>query len=275
MNILIFVMAILMLLATMTYARLESFRSFTATQAEFQRYIEEYEREYTNSQAKVLYDEIVVNPKSQNGEKEEPKEQNKFSAKLNIRQLLNPSEGDQSLQVKIILSNLMSLIYSNQEFYKSIEEQTGPFLENLILAIDRASSELPEGKKIGKLKDIATLDLGDQLLNEAFYKMLKGSRNEYPSLLDLMTMDKNRVNGIRVYLAPEEILRAIFRPEAVEAIIATRRSFYNSIGEESNLVEMSNSFKLQFIGERLPNIEESYLDFTISKTYPGLYKLQK
>lgn len=60
MNVLIFVMSMLMILALLTYSKMEGFRSSVGVQKEFARYMEKTEREPLTIIAEHWYDQIAV-----------------------------------------------------------------------------------------------------------------------------------------------------------------------------------------------------------------------
>lgn len=64
MNVIMFVSVILLMLAVLTYARIDSYRNFSGMQSEFVRYMETLERKYINQTANNWYDSTVANKKS-------------------------------------------------------------------------------------------------------------------------------------------------------------------------------------------------------------------
>ena len=74
MNILIFVMSLLMMLALLTYGRLDMYRSFVVTQGEFERYMADGERNAINSAAQQWYDWTTLTTKNGGPKKPAPRE---------------------------------------------------------------------------------------------------------------------------------------------------------------------------------------------------------
>ena len=160
----------------------------------------------------------------------------------------------------LLAKKLMYNMYKDQPFFKAYEQQRtdvlGAFLTSLMIA-----DGLPKEQKLKKAKDMASLDLHDPLLNGLSYYMFKGalapqsasppkekiekllipegngedddengdpnkkdeykSPQGYTSLLDSITLEDSA--KIRVFLAPKELLKAIFDdPAAVDGVIQLR-----------------------------------------------------
>jgi len=60
MNVLIFVISLLMMLALLTYGRLDMYRNFSITQLEFERYMVEDQRKAINKGAEQWYQWTTV-----------------------------------------------------------------------------------------------------------------------------------------------------------------------------------------------------------------------
>jgi len=273
MNVLLFVMTMLMLFSLLTYGRLESFRNFVGMQSEFSRYMQEYERKWVNEQAEELYDRTKA---SQRGKSDQDKEKGTEGvSKISIQLFVNQQQRDKNAQVfdqyRLLLKNLMRYLYADKTFYKEVENERPDFLDTLIDKIILLSGE----KKYTKPKELATMDFQDQKLNETFYKMLKGSPMQeedltagYPSLLNFLT-DKPKFR-IRVYLAPRAILAAIFGEATSYEIMHERKRYYSDVsGESMSSEDATTAFQQQFGARGLPGIEDTLLDFKVTKTRPS------
>lgn len=93
----------------------------------------------------------------------------------------------------------------------------------------------------------------------------------YFSLLDFVNSGSKP--KIRIYLAPKEVLQAIFNePSTVNSIIEERQRLYQQADSDGDIGQLSESFKNQFIKLKDASIEDDTLNFTISKTNPKYYK---
>lgn len=322
MNVLIFVATMLMLLAILTYGRLETYRTNQGHELLFKHYMQESERGYTNSVNTRKYETTTASTKNSS----EPKaEKIPATPRISILFFINAKERDahqnETAKLSTMLKKLIFNLYGEQPFYKEIEQKRPTFLNEIISKIEIAADSLPKNKKITKTKELGNLDLGDQELNDAFYKMLHGApaleietkapekplieplftpletteveaENEtaadkkiavveskeykspkgYYSLLDFITISNSP--KIRVYLAPREVLKAIFNEDAVvNEIIQNRNDIFKSIkGESGDVKQAGEAFKAAFEGRRDPNFDETVLDFSVSKTNPKKYE---
>ncbi|MBA3815552.1 MAG: hypothetical protein H0X29_03360 [Parachlamydiaceae bacterium] len=177
----------------------------------------------------------------------------------------------------------------------------------------QSASQLPEDKGLKKAADIANLKLGDDELDDVFYKMLKGapfkdldktvvpdlskevpkeqvqeeddasdvgtekadehrSPKGYFSLLDFVTLQP--LNKVRIYLAPREVLKAVYRDDAiVNDVINKRNELYHqaSSGDNETIKSLSEAFKNEF-NNRQDQAVGDVLDFTVTKTNPKKYE---
>ncbi|NGX42100.1 MAG: hypothetical protein K940chlam7_00377 [Chlamydiae bacterium] len=292
MNILVFVMSMLMLLALLTYGRLESFRNFAFVQSKFKKYMEHTERQYVNDEARKRYDSTPATEKEK--KKLEEQEKNLASSKLSFNLFVNKEEraaNTSELETHInVAKNLMSFLYGDQPFYQEIEEQRPDFLNEIINALIRETENFTPKKKLKKTKEIATIDFGDAELNNVFTKMLKGSKPEdekderlptkrfkpsmgYYSLQDFITVQSNKLT-VRVFLAPPQLLMAVYGNEdIVQQILETRCQLYLNVKNKALTPEQaSQEFQSLFLNQRLPNVSESMLNFGVSLTYPKKYQ---
>lgn len=292
-------MSLLMLLALMTYGRLETFRSFAFVQAEFKTYMEKEERRYANDQAIKRYE---TSPASQQ-EKDEEKsqERNPASPKLSFNLFLDKDERASNAALMKpftdLAKSLMTFLYGGQPFFQEMEQKRPGFLDEILQALIKLSDTFADKEKLHKIKEVATLDLGDPQLNEVFTKMLRGSTEVpeeipldeqdltqepseqpikpvwgYESLLDFITVQKNKLK-IRVFLASPELLMAIYGdPSTVDDILATRYQLYRDlVNNVTDSKTSSEDFKSKFTNMQLPTIPADMLDFGVSKTNPRSY----
>lgn len=216
-------------------------------------------------------------------------------------------------QTKILLKNLIRTLYSKQPFYLKIEEERPSFLDELIRGITAAIDQLPPDQRPKEAKDLANLELSDPVLDKVLYKMLHGalysddvseektkdpfkqiliretkeeatvddedlkkeiefqSPEGYYSLLDFVTA--KYTPKVRVYLAPQEVLQAVFLdPATVESVLIEREYLYKRALADEDANELSETFKNQFQRLKDPALDDESLDFSVSKTNPKYYR---
>lgn len=322
MNVLIFVATMLMLLAILTYGRLETYRTNQGHELLFKHYMQESERGYANSVATRKYETTTASTKN-SSEPKNPKIP--ATPRISILYFINSKERlahqNETAMLSTMLKKLIVNLYGEQPFYKEIEQKRPTFLNEIISKIEIAADSLPKNKKITKTTELGNLDLGDQELNDAFYKMLHGApaleiatkptekplieplftpletteveaENEstadknlavveskeykspkgYFSLLDFITISNSP--KVRIYLAPREVLKAIFNDDSVvDEIIKSRLEIFKSVkGDSGDVKSAGDSFKAAYESRRDPNFDESVLDFSVSKTNPKKYE---
>lgn len=240
---------------------------------------------------------------------ETPKPKAEGNARLSLALLKDKSKRDSNpqewQQAKHILKNLMSILYKDQQFYKEIETERPQFLDELIAALTQAADDVPKEKKWKKTSDIGNLTLGDEKLNNVLYFMLKGapykevvkegfsvsteapasieengepaqaepSTDEYESpkgyfsLLDFVTFAPNQ--KIRVYLAPKEVLRAVFPNEnIVDDILSERQNLYNQARSGEDQTLLTKTFQSRFDASHDPAIGSDILNYAVTKSRP-------
>ncbi len=286
MNVLIFVMSMLMLLVMITYGRLESFRSYSFVQVKFKEYMEHSERDYINESAVNRYRSTVAT-RTEKTEKEQ-REKSKASAKLSFNLFVDKQERDANQQKMETHLNaarsLIGFLYGNQPFYQELEAKRPNFVTEMLSALIVQSETMP---KISKVKELATVDLKDPELNDAFTRMLKGAYEEPPKgkekrpirledgyypLLDFITVGKGKLE-LRVFLASRQLLMAVYgNPALVDEIVRVRYQLYKNFKDKViDKNQAGEEFKNAFGNSALPFIPENFLNFDVSKTNPNGY----
>lgn len=288
MNILLFVMSILMLLVMITYGRIESFKNDAFIQAQFEDYMENSERVYINETAIKHYRDTSAT-RLEKSEKAERKK-SKASAKLSFNLFIDKeqrAENPLSLETHIhVAERLIELLYGDQLFYKELLAKRPNFVAEILSALIRESENSP---KISKAEELATIDLKDPELNDAFTRMLKGAYEEPPkgkkekrpyrldsgyySLLDFITVVPNKLK-LRVYLASKQLLLAVYGNQLlVNDILRVRYQLYRDVIKNNmNADQASKEFKSLFGNLALPYVPADFLDFSVSKTNPNQYR---
>lgn len=270
MNILPLVLALVLMIAVLTVERLEKFKNHSIIQKEYQMFIKESERQVFNRRQKVLY-----------GESQRSLRQ------LTFRYFYDKKARDNHLnevkQYRMLAIELMRNVYGEAAFFKELERKRPHFLEELLKAIEDAAEEVPKGM-IKRTVDLARLHLEDPELQEAFYRMLKGtisrdklkelkekgeltSRMKEKAYVSLFTFihnegAKGKVPTIKIGYAPPEILKAVFeKDEHVEAFILK----VNELSEKEKESGAEDLLKSAFIGKLRAGIDENLINFKLPK----------
>ncbi len=312
MNILLFVTTMIMILASLTYARIEMYRSFSVVQSQFNNYMEKTERSQTNNTAEWWYDNhhaskvSKINPASAKG---------KSFSRLSFYIFLDPQrrKGHEKefVELHALAKKLIYLLYKDQPFFQEMERKHPDFVNTLLASLE-LQARLPQEQQVKRVEDLGSLNLNDWDLNEAFTKMLKGTAAEeekpkaktesmisasppeepaenddqeeekgkkreyhssqgYYSLLDYITVKE--AYKVRVYLAPQLLLTAIFDdPEVVKAIVETRNNIFKQVvSGEMTPAAATTQFENAF-ASRVDPAFKAILDFTVTKTNPQHYE---
>lgn len=173
MYVLTFVMAMLMVLAAMTYAKITQLTDSSVIRAAFNDYTRTRERDASNQEALRQYNSNTIKQGAKN-----PAGKSSASRRLDISLLVDP-KGRINKQLKYkqqveFFKNLLTALYRDQQFFREAEKTRPSFLEELIDRLSSAVSDKSEKDKISEARHLANIDLGDSQLNELFYNVLKG-----------------------------------------------------------------------------------------------------
>lgn len=267
MNILPLILALVMMLSVLTIERLGKFKNQSIVHREYQVFLKESERVVFNDRERRLFSSSYQ----------------KSLRQLTFRYLYdkkarerNPNEAK---QYRMLISELMKIVYGQAFFFKELETKRPHFLEEMLTAIEKAADEAPKNL-IRRTKDLARLNLDDLELQNAFYHMLKGTitRDQleeltnlsprrkgkaYVSLFTYINIDgANKPPQISIARSPRETLKAIFMTdEIVDAVIERRTKLGGKDKDSGN----EAAFKNEFILKVRPGIEEKLLNFELSK----------
>ncbi len=222
MNILLFVTSLLMVMASLTYTRLETYRNFSLTQNQFTLYMDQRERGSINLQAETLFTHSrgaqpppqpptpsdPNNPKPPSvGSNEQVKNTGKARSRLSLAMFIDSAKKNahpkEYLQFFALARKLIYLLYNDQPFFQAMERKNPDFVHSLLKALMVADA-FPKEKKIKKTKQLANLDLLDEDLNHVFYEMLQGTvkkiepkqeLNKKSDQLSLLTVQEKESKG--------------------------------------------------------------------------------
>lgn len=176
----------ILLLATLTYARLETYRSFTIMQNQFNQYMSKAERSTINNTAQTLYDSNIATQMPGKGTQQKGKKQalSRLSFSAFVDSKMRESYAQEYPQLHTLAVRLIQTLYKDQRFYREMEQKRPDFVNALLAALQHAENLPAENlsranatkpQKIARAADLANLNLQDPDLNDAFYKMLQGT----------------------------------------------------------------------------------------------------
>lgn len=272
MNILPLILALVLMLSVLTVEKLEKFKNHAIVQKEYQTFLKMGERQVFNSRQLKLYGES-------------DKDIKQLSFRFLVDKEAKKKDDSIAKQYRLLNLELMKILYAETAFYKNLEQKRSNFLEEMLNAIEQAAEDAPENL-IKRVEDIARLKLDDPELQEAFYRMLKGTvsrqrfaelkamdpdqfkEKSYVSLFAFINYEgKKGVATIDVQHAPREILKAVFvNDDVVEAIITKRQELAKT---EDN--GASATFQNEFSEKRRPGLDDKLLNFKITPGDKSVY----
>lgn len=178
MNILLYVMTMLMLLATLTYAKLENFRSLVGVEAGFTHYMKNMEREKIDEIAEEAYDQTVLSTNAKGDENDRVDASARLSFNLLVDKKARDGSPEAFRQIQELAKTLMQDLFHEENFYKELEERRPNFLNELLQEISQAAEEQLKEQKLRNAADLAKLKLADSELDHAFSVMLKGKSKQ-------------------------------------------------------------------------------------------------
>lgn len=301
MNILPFVLAMLMLISIMTYAKLQVFLGNASLQMEYACSMKSQEIFQINLAQLKLYQKkergTDKNSKKDHEKEEALGESGRVEAQstLNFRAFIDKTAREKSpdhFQAQYaIIKRLIEQLYYHQPFFIQAQQMRGDIVDQLLEAMMEKSQEPQYQDKITQVKHLANIDLENPELQNILIEMLKGYNqaaeiltcgskskrakkiiHTYPSLQDFLNVQK--AQPLRLWLAPKEILLAIFDDESfVESMMKSRMEIYRKLkkfqNQELKLQRQvaSQDFKALFLGKIPPNTEQ-LLNFQATTTAP-------
>lgn len=263
MNLIIFVLSLIMILAAMTYTRFESFSKSHLQSQEWVSLLQDSQRDLYNQQQKKC--RLKKRAKKSEPTDKQTKGKTPGSGKIPLAWLLGKSEHQKEVQE--LIESLITCLWSDQPFYKRLAKERPQFVEALLQDILNTSSKITDEKEaIKNLDQLMVTNWNDLELKTAFGRMLqdglvydkKNIRNDgspdltykspkgFQSLRDYFTNQKT--DKIRVWLAPRALLGAIFRdPQVVEEVINLRKELYGQVKKKgSDADALSKQFEETF-----------------------------
>lgn len=254
-----------MLIATMTYARIDRFVAFSSLRIQYEDFMKNSERRWGNERELKNY---LKNKKD--GQKNNQSLDS--ISKLNISPLLKVrlEEGQGNLEIQFIrtvLGRLIENLYGRLPFYRSVAGKVASIPDVVIDQIIQQSKEPLCETPLKKIDQLARIEFFDPDMREMYVKMLKGS-DAYPSLVRFLTLKKKEMTKLRLFLAEYPLLVAVFNnPDTARAFRLQRTEIWQRMRQGVISVEDGElELKSQFEG--MVDVDPRYLDFKPSKTHP-------
>ena len=219
------------------------------------------------------YDE-ELEPPEDDGVESAPQRQStpRLSRKLHLPQLLSQQPAqphDKTYEASLLLlQHLIRTLYDDAPFFKDAKVKHPKLEEELIHKVLLQVHE----HKMKLAEHIANIDLKDEDLQVVLFKILAGSKRGdeeggYPSLLQFISF-QSKPQAVAVYLAPREILLALFQDEQVVSDILTERNILHSMVKKENMSALEEQFKARFASKLPSYIEPNMVSFRVTKTKP-------
>lgn len=196
MNILLFVTSMILLLALLTFARIETYRSFSVLQGEFNKYMRISERSEINETAAAWYKKSVAEKSTASITKNaKGKARSKLSFIVFVDNEKRTKYAKEYPQLLILTKKLIRTLYGNMKFYQEMEQNQPGFIDALLQALGSAAEPYFKNKKkkiIKRAEDLSILMLGEPDLDDAWYKILSGTLKKNELLPEQKTTEAER-----------------------------------------------------------------------------------
>lgn len=248
----------------------------STTQADTNALIERQEEDEDDEAAIELPDEFDEEPAKN------PKAE-KCTSVLHIGELFS----DEPLDIHsgkgkacfTLLKNLITELYSGQRFFEEAKQLDPDFEQRFLENLYERAAEENENRSLTRVKDLATLDLHDNVQMYARCKIFNGNKSRftkdslehsgYYPILEFTTMAK-KSKLMSLWLAPKPLLMALFQNEdVVQEVLETRREIYNDLRKDKNTSSVQakeQDLRLRF-ATYIPETVD-YIDFKVSRTRP-------
>lgn len=302
MSLLIQTTVLIMVIALITYSRLDMFIPRKALEHEIVNYMSNVERNWMNRAAWEYYDSlhpIKKNTSSKEG-KPEPQPSTNATGYISLRPLFENSSAEVE-NTKNVLKNLLTVLYAKQPFVINAIDKEGysdpsTLFSELIDAIILEGKNRPPEDRISSVDQFIQMDLGP--LQPIFANIINGcscTQEEAPAP-KAMEDEENEGEGtqdavprnycslfsfanlqpykkLSVYLAPEETLMALYgNPQTVEDILQART-------QANREYKRNPTPEVQAALERFKAVpaavDAQFLDFNVTNTDPNRKRKRK
>lgn len=310
MNIILFVTALVMALALMTYGKWEAYRNLHVVESQFKNYMEKTERSAINQAAEKWYKTTTVSKGKGGGGGKTTQANSRLSFHLFVDAQAQQKASKEFAQTQYLAKKLIYVLYAQAPFYKQLLHDDPQFVDQFLASLMVADS-LPKEKKLKYAKDLNALKLPNPILDDFLYKILKGAPDPnqekppepnqhllpppppqmeeddedpdpdiaqefhspvgYHSVLDSITLQPSK--KVRVFLASRYLLTAIFNDKStVDEVLRERQRLYQAVVAGAiQAKDASKQFESSFAQRADTNVN-GILDFTVSKTNPKNYE---
>lgn len=301
MNLLIFVLAILLVISSISYQSLDRYRLGAILRTNWDRFMrveatcqynQAVEEEWRELKKTTNEEETPSTEPTKEAEKQEPKAapetEDVSNRKLNFRFLVNPDyleKYPQEAQAMLsVVKNLIQLLYAQHPFYQQMVQERPDVLDELFSELRQKQGAPP---KINKAQRLFLLLPNDEKLQMLWYQLLKqnpldpavgvelgeNSQCAQVSLLNYLNKGNSDSKTIRLYLAPRPILWAIFQNrENMQKVIEKRLELFREVSQEEKSAQMASA-EFKAFSEPLLTQEglKPILNYRVSKTDPHYY----
>lgn len=302
MNLLIFVLAFLLALSSISYQSMHHYKTNALVRNVFDTYIRVEETCAFNELVEEEYRSLKRSQGKKLTQKEkEQQEEKEGSSSINFRYLIDPSYPKDHPQetelVQEVLKRLIFFLYSDQPFFQEIILKRPSALEDLFGALQAANEALPEKERIKSDKRLNFLQLTDPVLQKLWEDLLIKNPLSLSTLQKMLGMSEQEVIKseadqcvkvsiadylnlrkalkIRVYLAPRALLFALLHNEEdVQEVVKKRQELYLEVRRKNGKKpeEAKAEFE-QFLQQFSPLMAQKLiLDFSVSSTNPSDYE---
>lgn len=295
MHLLATTFAFLMIFAMFAYTQFQNYKDHQLIDSTYSHHIEQRTikvQSQLHKESKKLFNKLHP-PKDQ-----PPRGSDTRTSLLHIRSLFKEKEKAEETEKKKaaekLLARLLTALYKNQPFFEEAKQQDRHLEEGVIHDMIKQGELLANKNALKQEEDLATLELDDPVHRGVLYKILKGntpqasqdsvdkeelppltSSENYYSLCDFIELsDTQRKTVMSVYLAPKELLEALFQSEdTANDILRKRMEVFEAVRAEKNAnkAQQGEEFK-EYVKRRLPaDINPDIIDLEISSTNPIKY----
>lgn len=281
MHVLMFTLSMILILATLSYAKLESFYQDHIVKQGFENIAFKSEHHDLNEEAKRLYDQTPTKKATQPTAKNGKVGTRKLSLNLLLdekKRELHPEKLKSTLDLtkKVILS-----LFKHQDAVQKILDEKPDILDHLFAALIQAIDKLPPKQKIKDIKQFASLELQDEELKNLRYELFKENTyretspkkrlKETYSLLDELSLENGKT---RLYLASKNLLLAFFdgNEAFVNQLIEKRYTIYKQVKKKQLQKDIAQNEFTQFVLSVYPDINQDLFDFSVTVTDPKKYE---
>lgn len=305
MNLLVFVLSFLMLIAAISYQGLAHYKSNALVRGVWDRIIRIEEPCAFNRSVEEEYKALKgkrTSKKEQADQEEKDDKDAKGSAKINFRFLTDPSfpekKPKQTEQMELLLKNLINTLYGDQAFFKEFTQARPTIIQDIINALRSLSEELGDKQKITSLKKLSGVSLKNEELEKLWHQLLRKNPVSSAALQRIFNLSQeemkkggdalcfethlihylsnSNVEQIRLYLASRPILLALLNePSLVDELIQKRLELYKEVKRKNNpMTQEDATSELQNFAAKFPTLGsfDAIINYKVTKSNPADYE---